>query len=456
MSSDLTLRAEHLSKAYHIWRKPEDRLKQMLFPWRRYYSEYWALRDLSVAIARGEAVGIVGRNGAGKSTFLQLACGTLEPSSGTVQLSGRVAALLELGAGFNPEFTGRENVILAATILGLAQDQIQERFESIAAFAAIGDFIDLPVKLYSSGMYARLAFAVAAHVDADVLVIDEILAVGDVAFAQKCMRFIHEFRERGSLLFVSHSVDSVMTLCDRAIWLDRGEVREIGTAKDICRGYLRTLDSEKDDGVGFRTGGKRWTEGEVASKVADHRVEKLAAEGIKNEISVFAFNPDSEWFGRRGASIIGTHFLDASGKALAIPVGGDEIILRIDCEAHQLISQPIIGFYLKNRLGQALFGDNTYLTFKDEITVIEPGEKFSAEFHFNLPYLPPGEYVVNSAIAEGSQDNHVQHHWIEDAVVLSASGGHVRHGLIGIPMLDIRLDRQPPQQPAVVGTKNAR
>jgi lipopolysaccharide transport system ATP-binding protein len=438
MSSDITLRAENLSKAYHIWRKPEDRLKQMLMPWRRYYSEYWALRDLNIEIARGEAVGIVGRNGAGKSTFLQLACGTLEPTAGSVQLSGRVAALLELGAGFNPEFTGRENVGLAASILGLSQDQIDERFESIAAFAAIGDFIELPVKLYSSGMYARLAFAVAAHVDAEILIVDEILSVGDIAFGQKCMKYIAKFRERGSLLFVSHSTESVLALCDRAIWLDGGEVREIGPAKDVCRAYLRSLEKEKDDGGAFRSGGKRWTESaDIQTK--DHRAEKLE-ENFRNEVSVFSFNPDSEWFGHRGATITGTRILDREGRRHDLPLGGEEIILRIECEAHQQILNPIVGFYVKNRLGQTLFGDNTYITFQDQPFLVKANDKFAAEFRFILPYLPPGDYIITSAIAEGLQNNHIQHHWIEDAVVLSATGGHVQHGLVGIPMLNIHFD----------------
>ena len=171
---------------------------------------------------------MIGRNGSGKSTFLQLVCGTLTPTVGSVQVKGRIAALLELGAGFNPEFTGRDNVFLSASILGLSQEQITERYDRIEEFAGIGDFIDQPVKVYSSGMYARLAFAVAAHVDADILIIDEILAVGDAAFTQKCMRFIRQFKEHGTILFVSHDASSIVNLCDRCLWLENGSVRQIG------------------------------------------------------------------------------------------------------------------------------------------------------------------------------------------------------------------------------------
>ena len=194
---------------------------------KRYYEEYWALQNVDLEVHRGETLGLIGRNGSGKSTLLQLICGTLSPSLGEVTTHGRVAAMLELGAGFNPEFTGRENVHLAASVLGLSHDEIQDRFEAIAAFAGIGDFMEQPVKIYSSGMYARLAFAVAAHVDADILIVDEILAVGDAAFAQKCMRFIRGFKQNGTLLLASHDVGAVLNLCDRALWLDRGSVRAV-------------------------------------------------------------------------------------------------------------------------------------------------------------------------------------------------------------------------------------
>lgn len=227
-----------------------------------YYDTYWALRDVTLDVSRGESVAIIGRNGSGRSTLLQTICGTLTPTTGTATVRGRVAALLELGAGFNPEFTGRENVFLSAAILGLTE--IRERYDATAEFAGIGDFIEQPVKLYSSGMYARLAFAVAAHVDADVLIIDEILAVGDAAFTQKCMRFIRQFKKRGTLLFVSHDSTSVINLCDRALWLDRGTVRELGPSKDVCHNYLASIMAEKEDPQGLpHIGGERRTQAPI-------------------------------------------------------------------------------------------------------------------------------------------------------------------------------------------------
>jgi len=244
---EFSIQVDGLSKRFDIFDHPSDRLKQPLFNRLRrlanlepiqYGREHWALKDVSFKIRSGETVGIIGRNGSGKSTLLQIICGTLSPSTGNAMVNGRVAALLELGAGFNPEFTGRENVYMNGAILGLSEAEIDQRFEKIAAFADIGTFIDQPVNTYSSGMYVRLAFAVIAHVDADVLVIDEALAVGDVFFTQKCMRFLRQFQQKGTVLFVSHDSGAVVNLCSRAIWLDQGALREIGPANLVCEHYL--------------------------------------------------------------------------------------------------------------------------------------------------------------------------------------------------------------------------
>ena len=240
MSSDYAIEVSGLGKSYQIYDRPSDRLKQMLVRGRRrYFKEFWALEEVSFQIKKGETVGIIGRNGSGKSTLLQMICGTLNPSAGQVKVNGRVAALLELGAGFNPEFTGVENIYMAASLYGLSKSEVDQRFAAIVAFADIGNHIEHPVKTYSSGMYVRLAFAVIAHVDADILVVDEALAVGDAVFTQKCMRFIRKFKEKGTLLFVSHDMGSVLNLCERALWLHRGKIRQLGTAKDIAEAYLQ-------------------------------------------------------------------------------------------------------------------------------------------------------------------------------------------------------------------------
>lgn len=246
--------AAGLGKCHHLYTQPRDRLKQFLWRGKRnFFKEFWALQKLNLSIAPGEVVGIIGRNGSGKSTLLQLICGTLTPTCGEITIHGRLAALLELGAGFNPDFTGRENIWMNATIIGLTQQQISERIESIITFSGIGDFIDQPVKTYSSGMYVRLAFAIAINADPDILVIDEALSVGDGSFARKSFERIMQLRDRGkTILFCSHSLFQVESLCNRAIWLDRGKLMAEGEVKLVVAAYQAFLDKQetKDEVIG--------------------------------------------------------------------------------------------------------------------------------------------------------------------------------------------------------------
>ncbi|MGC4411007.1 MULTISPECIES: ABC transporter ATP-binding protein [Rhizobium] len=253
-SDNCVIHADNISKLYRKFERPEDRLKEWLFRGkRRYSSDFWALSGVSIDIDRGETVGIVGRNGSGKSTLLKLICGTVRPTTGTISVKGRISALLELGAGFNNEFTGRENIHLNASLLGLTPDEIAERMDRILAFAEIGSYIDQPVKYYSSGMFARLAFSVAVHVDPQILIIDEILAVGDMAFQRKCVEKIFQIKQSGcTILFVSHDAYQVKTICDRALYLKNGAPIGYGPASDIIDLY--TYDVEKIDSFISLTG----------------------------------------------------------------------------------------------------------------------------------------------------------------------------------------------------------
>jgi len=246
MSSSTAICARHLGKAFQLYARPIDRFKQMLMRGRRrYFTEFAALHDVSFELQKGEVLGLVGRNGAGKSTLLQLICGTLSPTTGSVAVQGRVAALLELGAGFNPDFTGRENIYLNASILGLAKAEIDARYDSIVEFSGIADFIDQPVKTYSSGMYVRLAFSIATSVDPDILVIDEALSVGDGAFARKSFDRIMRLKEQGAtILFCSHSVYQIEALCTRAIWLEKGVVQLMGDPSNVVARYQNFLDRD--------------------------------------------------------------------------------------------------------------------------------------------------------------------------------------------------------------------
>ncbi len=245
---DIAITVEGVSKRFEIYAHPRDQLKQFILPKlqrtmglksEQYFREFWALKDVSFEIKKGETVGIIGLNGSGKSTLLQMLCGTLTPTSGMVGINGRVAALLELGAGFNPEFNGRENVYMNARVLGLSESDIDARFSDIVAFADIGEFMDQPVKVYSSGMYVRLAFAVIAHVNADILIIDEALAVGDAFFTQKCMSFLRNFMKNGTVLFVSHDIPSVKNLCTRVLWLEKGQILKDSNPKEVCDLYYQ-------------------------------------------------------------------------------------------------------------------------------------------------------------------------------------------------------------------------
>lgn len=245
MSSELVIDARALSKRYPLYSRPSDRLKQLLMGRSQSHEQtFQALQDVNLQVSRGEVVGLVGRNGAGKSTLLQLLCGTLMPSSGSLQVQGRIAALLELGAGFNPDFTGIENVFMNGAILGMKRQEIERRLDEIVAFADIGDFIHKPVKTYSSGMYVRLAFSVATSTDPDILIIDEALSVGDGAFARKSFDRIMGLKEAGkTIFFFSHSMYQVEALCARAIWMEKGRVKMDGNAADVTSAYAASLNA---------------------------------------------------------------------------------------------------------------------------------------------------------------------------------------------------------------------
>ena len=468
MSSDAVITVEELGKHYLIYSQPADRLKQTIAPrlargWNAivgwphlrepvYFSEFWALRDVSFTVTRGETIGIIGTNGSGKSTLLQMICGTLTPTLGRATVTGRVAALLELGAGFNPEFTGRENVYLNGTILGLSKKEISDRFNSIADFADIGAFIDRPVKTYSSGMFVRLAFAVIAHVDADVLVIDEALAVGDVFFTQKCMRFLREFKQRGTIVFVTHDTGAVVNFCDRAIWLAKGRVVEEGPAERICQSYLagrysqsqqvsRIGDDRADSplekavqqktDIGLASVEAPPESDELVELRADQRQAFVNATNLRNDIEVFRFDASARGFGAGGAVIASAKITDDRGRELTWIVGGEHVRIVIEADVHQPIARLIMGFFIKDRLGQVLFGENTHIAYADRPVMVVAGGKARAKFHFRMPILPVGSYAADVAIADGSNVEHLQMLWLHDVFALQSHASSAI-GLVGL------------------------
>jgi lipopolysaccharide transport system ATP-binding protein len=446
-SNDIAIRVTNLSKRYEIYDNPRDRLKQFFAPRlqslarqppKQYFREFWAIKDVSFEIKKGETVGIIGRNGSGKSTLLQMICGTLNPTSGSIQTNGRIAALLELGSGFNPEFTGRENVYMNASVLGLSNEEIDTCFNDIVAFADIGDFIEQPVKTYSSGMMVRLAFAVIAHVDADILVVDEALAVGDAFFSQKCMRFLRSFMKNGTVLFVSHDTGSIKNLCNHAVWLEKGQVIQEGAPKEVCELYLEAF-YEAQQGKSSTTKLRTFKKPEDSLPIKDQRLEFINTTNLRNDLQIFKFDPDAASFGKGGAQIHDVRLLDESEHPLAWIVGGEKVTLRVIVHTYKDLDSPIVGFFVKDRLGQALFGDNTFLIYKEQPFLCEEGKALQADFVFFMPLLPSGEYSITVAIANGTQEIHEQHHWIHDAVLFKSESSSVASGLIGIPMLEVKL-----------------
>lgn len=455
---DFAIEVRHLSKCYRLYAEPRDRLRQAVQPRlarmlrrlgiaaaeRRYFTEHWALNDVSFEVRRGETVGILGRNGAGKSTLLQMICGTLTPTAGEVRLrGGRVAALLELGSGFNPEFTGRENILLNASVLGLSREETLARMDDILAFADIGDFIDHPVKTYSSGMAMRVAFAVIAHVDADVLVVDEALAVGDAFFQQKCLRWLRQFQQRGTVLFCGHDLGAVMQLCQRAIWIDKGRVRMAGTARDVAEVYANFTHALSqglpEDAVQVAT---TLSVDDVVEEVSaplpapasDEKHSDVEADIIPSPHAGLRF--DGNAFGAGQARIIGVELRDAGGHPTALVKGGQMVTLVVQARAEADLADLILGFMMKDRLGQVIFVQNTLRSRVLENVQAPTGAIIEARFSFRVPLLTRGDYGLGAAIACGTQDVHIMQHFLHEVLVIHVeTPGHLG-GLLTVPLVE--------------------
>ncbi len=412
-----------VSKSYPIYDTPGDRLKELLSLHRRsYHRDFWALRDLHFEVRRGETFCIIGENGSGKSTLLQLVAGILQPTSGEVRVHGRVSALLELGSGFNPEFTGRENVYLNAAILGFSKKEIDRRYGDIEEFAEIGDFIDQPVKTYSSGMVVRLAFAVAIHVDPEILLVDEALAVGDLYFRQRCMRKVHELRSRGvTILFVSHSTGDVKALGDRTLWLDGGRIRELGDTDKVVARYLAAM-VEKDS-VYLALRRKPVATDSGAAVRAPEIVE-----GIPNI---------DHRYGDGRAEVIGIAVLDPHGRRLQVIEPLSRIVVRISVRAHDEIPLPIVGFMLRNHLGIDFSGTNTAREGLD-LPPMRPGDIYTVDFHVDVPEFYPSEFSFSPAIADGTLTRYTMCDWIDNAIVLQM--GHSEGQIYGYLHLPCRVE----------------
>lgn len=414
MSSETSISVQNVSKSYRIWSVPSARVtvpilhrlaeslpqksslrSQLSARAATRYKDFWALNNISFDLKKGESLGVIGRNGSGKSTLLQIIAGTLRPTLGEVQIRGRISALLELGSGFNPDFTGRENVYLNGAVLGLTRSQVDAKYDQIADFADIGDFLEQPVKTYSSGMMIRLAFAVAVSVDPEVLIVDEALSVGDVFFQQKCFKRVHEMLESGvSLLFVSHDTAAVQNLCDRAILLSNGEMVYEGAPEEAASRYFAVSAPAK------------WrTTPDVRHAESAERVvlaEKLKLANLRHEAR-------SE-HGAKGLEVAEVGFFDWRGNAARTFTVGQTVRVLLRLQAHQSIIDPSTGLHLFDRMNNLVFAAGTR-QLRQEFASFRAGESRIVELTLELSVLP-GPYTLSIGCAEASDDpnsGHVQH-----------------------------------------------
>ena len=410
-----------VSKSYPIYTNPSGRLKELL-TWNRrsYHHDFWALRDVSVEIEKGSTFGLIGENGSGKSTLLQLIAGILQPTLGTVAVEGRVSALLELGSGFNGEFSGRENVFLNGATLGLSNPEIERLYPAIEAFAEIGDFINQPVKTYSSGMMVRLAFAVAINLDPDILLVDEALAVGDIYFRQRCMRKIHELHRQGvTIIFVSHSAVDIKSLAQKVMWLEHGRMVDLGDPDRVVGKYLAAMVHKDSD----------YRKQEVQNEESNHVSAALPV--IAPEVVRKIPNIDFR-YGNREAEILGISVLDEMGCDLAVLPQAAPIIVRISVQANAQLTMPIIGFLIRNHLGIEMAGTNT-ATEDVELPSFSPRDIYTIDFHLQLPELYPAHFSFTPAISNGTLEVFEVCDWIDNAISLQADKGRLVYGYLRFP-----------------------
>jgi ABC-type polysaccharide/polyol phosphate transport system ATPase subunit len=390
-----------VSKSYSIYQTPQDRLKELAtLNTRRFHTDYWALRDITFEVPRGETFCIVGENGCGKSTLLQICAGILQPTEGEARIQGRVSALLELGSGFNPEFSGKDNIYLNGAILGFSTKEMDARYREIEAFSEIGDFINQPVKTYSSGMVVRLAFAVAIHVDPEILLVDEALAVGDIYFRQRCMRKVHELRARGvTILFVSHATGDIKALGDRVMWLDKGRLQAIGNTDVVVSKYLAAMAAKDANYQAHEA---------LTHTRPQYNGPEEIVEGIPNI---------DHRFGDNRAEVLGIAVMNPEGRRLSSLRPHSTIVVRITVRAKANLDRPIVGFMFRNHLGVDFAGTNTAREGCD-LPPLLIGELATVDFHVDLPALYASQFSFSPAIADGTLEHYITCDWIDNAIAL--------------------------------------
>lgn len=419
MKDEYVIVAEHISKAYRMYNKRSDMLKEGLsFTRKKYHSLYYALNDVTFQIKKGDMVGIVGENGAGKSTLLKILTGVITPSEGNVQVKGKVAALLELGAGFNPDYTGRQNIYLNGTMMGFTRAEMNAKVDNIIDFADIGEFIDQPVKNYSSGMFARLAFAVAINVEPEILIVDEALSVGDIFFQNKCFRKIKTLKDKGvTILYVSHDLASIKEMCNYAIWLEKGRLQMAGECVAVCNEYSNALLKEKNNFyIDEKTDNALYDTGEMTVSV-----EKLPEIHYSNE-SILSDE----------VKIVSCFFTNTEGKITKSFQTGEESIFHVVFESAINFSQCIVGFSLATVKGMWVINVNTLINGKKRHIMVKENSINEVQFAFIMPQISTGNYIVEAAVCNGVMDNYQTYTWLYNVENVDILNNNEQYALLGV------------------------
>ncbi|MBE9035248.1 ABC transporter ATP-binding protein [aff. Roholtiella sp. LEGE 12411] len=411
MGEEIAISLKNISKCYKRYARPVDRLKEILLPGKNRAQEFWALKDINLVISKGETLGIVGQNGSGKSTLLQIIAGTLTPTTGEVWVNGRVSALLELGSGFNPEFTGRQNVFFNGQILGLSRDEVEAKFDDIAAFAEIGDFIEHPVKTYSSGMVVRLAFAVIANTEPSILIVDEALAVGDAKFQARCMKRIRQLKEQGvTILFVSHDSGSVKMLCNSAVMMNYGRILEIGEPKEVVNHYIALLSSEQNE-----------------SDIENRKLEKKKCIEEPDGLVINHQDNSLHRHGNKLAIIKDVKIYDLEENEITKVETGKPIQISILLEAQAELSDLIVGISIRNLMGLVIYGTNTQL-LNIKLPKLDKFQQLKVCFQV-ICYMNKGIHTVTVGI---HSEEGLSYDWIDELVVFEVNNSTVCDGFIDL------------------------
>lgn len=386
--NDIAISVKNVSKKFRMYNYPAERLKELLHPFKKkYHREFWALRDINLEVPRGSTYGIVGQNGSGKSTLLQVICGILQPTTGSVEVNGRISALLELGAGFNRDFTGRENVFMQGAVMGMGREEMLERFDRIADFADIGDFIDQPVKTYSSGMYVRLAFSVAINVDPDILIVDEALSVGDIRFQARCFDKIEDMRKGGAtIIFVTHATQTFQSLCNHGLLLDSGSIFSEGSPKDVSQIYHK-LQRDREHAYQER----------LKQKSKEVKIEKLSSEP-KSGAMQGEFR-----FGLQTAQIMDFKIFNHEDVETLTLETGKRFKVWMKIAFHGDVANPSVGVMIRNPQGQNLLGIHSYHERRISFGAKKEGDELSVTLESEM-LLNPGNYTLNIGVADHASD----------------------------------------------------